>query len=496
MAMSGEEIALGGWQGKESGTSQDVGGPVRGDGDSQAFSTATTSVDSGPLLHEDFVEKGRGGNEYLVVGETQPLLAAQSEEPALGDSAKSSVFHCILNLVNTIIGAGVLSLPFVFSLVGYGGGLILLACNAVGADYSLYLLIRSSAVCERKTYEGIATLAFGKKGLYIVSTCVLLLNIGAATAYVVIIGDTLPDIFHFISEDFLDPDWARLWCTSVVTMALLYPSSWLRSVSSLAIGSGISLMCVIAFVLTMFGLKISPRQPSNIDPTAPPAQAFITSAEVFRAFSVLAFSFTCHTTMFPIYLELRKPTPQRMMRVVHTAMAICILLYSTVGVCGYLDYSQVTGGVRGDVLVNIAWSESEVVALVVQIMYLISIIATFPLALPPMRQAITALAFNNAHPTKWSTTRHIVFSSVCVVLAYLLGSFVPVLEFVFGLTGATAGVTLVYILPTAMALRVCSDSLALWNKILLWAICLVGIAIGGASTVFTVLDFIESNKSE
>eukprot|EP00056_Hartaetosiga_gracilis_P005938 m.91091 g.91091 ORF g.91091 m.91091 type:complete len:194 (-) comp12322_c0_seq19:596-1177(-) len=47
---------------------------------------------------------------------------------------------------------------------------------------------------------------------------------------------------------------------------------------------------------------------------------FIGSQNIFRAFSLLAFAFTCHTTMFPIYLSLKQRTVPRMMKAIHSAM--------------------------------------------------------------------------------------------------------------------------------------------------------------------------------
>eukprot|EP00056_Hartaetosiga_gracilis_P005943 m.91041 g.91041 ORF g.91041 m.91041 type:complete len:189 (-) comp12322_c0_seq7:208-774(-) len=70
---------------------------------------------------------------------------------------------------------------------------------------------------------------------------------------------------------------------------------------------------------------------------------FIGSQNIFRAFSLLAFAFTCHTTMFPIYLSLKQRTVPRMMKAIHSAMIVCFLLYVCVGLCGYFDYSVVSG---------------------------------------------------------------------------------------------------------------------------------------------------------
>ena len=135
-------------------------------------------------------------------------------------------------------------------------------------------------------------------------------------------------------------------------------------------------------------------------------------------------------------------------------------------------------GVQGDVLVNVGQNETKAVTTIIRIMYLISIISTYPLAMPPIRQAVAGLLFHRDHPTSWPLHRHIGLALIVLVLTFLFGNYVPVLEFVFGLTGATAGVTLVYILPAAISLKIRGDMSALTRGVM-WLLLLVGVMAAG-----------------
>eukprot|EP00056_Hartaetosiga_gracilis_P005940 m.91120 g.91120 ORF g.91120 m.91120 type:complete len:140 (-) comp12322_c0_seq26:208-627(-) len=107
--------------------------------------------------------------------------------------------------------------------------------------------------------------------------------------------------------------------------------------------SSLSVFCVVAFVFIMIGIAATDEEKVNpIDEDAK-IDEFIGSQNIFRAFSLLAFAFTCHTTMFPIYLSLKQRTVPRMMKAIHSAMIVCFLLYVCVGLCGYFDYSVVSG---------------------------------------------------------------------------------------------------------------------------------------------------------
>ena len=150
------------------------------------------------------------------------------------------------NLINAVVGAGILSLPYAFSLTGWGGGLLVLLFNVVSSDYAIRLLLKGAEVrlraglhpcrgaaararvsqpalfslphappkaSQRRSYEGVAEASFGKAGVIVVSVCTILLNLGATIAYFVIIGDVLPELIHDADPHFLGESWARAWCT-------------------------------------------------------------------------------------------------------------------------------------------------------------------------------------------------------------------------------------------------------------------------------------------
>ena len=415
----------------------------------------------------------------------------QSERP--DDSlAGATLLSSTANLTNTIIGAGMLSLPLAFSLVGYVGGVFMLLFCVFCADFSIGLLLSLSDTTERYTYEGIAQSAFGRKGVIVVSVSIILLNIGALTAYNIIIGDVLPGLISAAAPEFLDPDWARYWCVGVVNMVVFLPLSLLRRIDALSASSAISIICVALFVGTMVAMVASGREKNDAAPPDQDPTPFRASTDVFRAFSLFAFAFTCHTNVFPIYLELGNRSRTRMVTVAHSALTTCFVIYLAVGLSGYLDYTSTLEGVQGDVLVNLARSETGPVSATVQTAYAISIALTYPLGIVPIRQACAALLFGGDHPTTWPLQRHVTISLSLVAVNFLIGIFVPELDFVFGLAGATAGVTIVYILPALMTLKMLGHRLAMGKKLLLYALIAMGVIMGISATVVSSIDYAES----
>lgn len=152
---------------------------------------AAAEVSERPLLHEAGASiKGSTFNLVRLV-ESGPWCCFAC--PACKIDLTAVLPWCGTQ-ANTIIGAGILALPLAFSLVGYVGGVLMLIFCAGIADFSIDVLLSLSEATERHTYEGIAVTAFGRKGTIIVSLCVIVLNVGALTAYQIIIGDVLPPL--------------------------------------------------------------------------------------------------------------------------------------------------------------------------------------------------------------------------------------------------------------------------------------------------------------
>lgn len=51
---------------------------------------------------------------------------------------------------------------------------------------------------------------------------------------------------------------------------------------------------------------------------------------------VSCLAFTCHFNLVPVQCSLKDPSSSHMLRVLQLALAVCVLVYATVAVCGEL----------------------------------------------------------------------------------------------------------------------------------------------------------------
>lgn len=106
-----------------------------------------------------------------VTSEDEPLLTRTPLSRGLstlseGHDRTGTIFSSIFTLVSTMIGGGLLSLPFAFQQGGYAVSSLVLIFVLAASTHGGFLVINSKKYCHGKirNIEDVARVAFGKKG--------------------------------------------------------------------------------------------------------------------------------------------------------------------------------------------------------------------------------------------------------------------------------------------------------------------------------------------
>ncbi len=82
---------------------------------------------------------------------------------------KSSLAHASFNYINSIIGSGIIAMPYALHQAGLFGGMFLMVLVAVITDYSLVIMVKGGQLSGSYSYSGMMEAAFGRPGYYILS---------------------------------------------------------------------------------------------------------------------------------------------------------------------------------------------------------------------------------------------------------------------------------------------------------------------------------------
>jgi len=123
-------------------------------------------------------------------GMSQPALVMMNV-PFEAQNRAASTPSAIFNLVSTMLGGGILSLPFAIYASGMFLGGLALILSAIANAFTVDLLVVLSQSTGCQNYEAIGRKAFGRSAQIITMLLISLLTWLALIAYAVLIGDLL-----------------------------------------------------------------------------------------------------------------------------------------------------------------------------------------------------------------------------------------------------------------------------------------------------------------
>jgi len=136
-------------------------------------------------------------NESPVIdeGDRKELVTLDQSENGRRGVPLADLPETGFNYVNSIIGSGVIGIPYALHRAGFVLGLFLLIIIAILTDYSLVILVKSGNIAGVSTYQDVVEAAFGRPGFYLLTIIQFIYPFIAMISYNVIIGDTATKAF-------------------------------------------------------------------------------------------------------------------------------------------------------------------------------------------------------------------------------------------------------------------------------------------------------------
>lgn len=417
--------------------------------------------------------------------ETTRLLVTDSIDPSINleNDGFADLPSSVFNLTNTIVGGGVLALPYAFSACGLLLGVFFLMFVALLSFFSLILLVRTTEFAKhrhRSTYREIARLAHGTFGVIVTDIALILACFGAMCSYLVIIADMLVPLIANWSgqcEDLINRS-IIVGCS----MVLLFPMSCLRYLNMFRFTSLLAVVAILYLtcaVVVKSGMSLSEGSLWDCKESGCFSLA-IFSFDFFRTIPIISFAFTCQMNFFSIFAELNNPTNARMRLVCAISLSICSVLYLLIGMFGYLTFYD---DVNGNILLN--YDPDDVVINLGRFGVTLVILFSYPLMAHPCVNTIDDLIFAGR---AFSWRRRILTVFVMCSASLLVALFVTDVSLIFGITGATAGSMIAFILPSSFYLTISPESHKSPYKIAAWVMLTLGFIFMIASTTVTIID--------
>jgi amino acid permease len=350
---------------------------------------------------DDFNRKHRSPNQpsHHHHRHSKKEVSSLSTSPSESKGNASSLLSCVINLTSTIIGAGILGIPYAFSKFGWIlGSVFLVACSSL-SFFGLHLLSECSrrlVPSHHTTFYQIAELTIPRYSR-IVDVAIMTKGIGVATSYLIVINDSLPSaLAPYLSSDTYNTLFGSRSTTILLAYLIVVPLSYFPRIDSLKYSSFVSLImiiflvCLIAIYALFDPSKTAQqdiwnpclgldrrlltssslwRTSSELDAsaadytatataTASSAAATICQKGVtewinsnlyahsssklyfFQYFPIFLFSYTCQQNTYNIINELERPSYFRVNLVFLISTALTLGLYLTISYAAYVTYGN------------------------------------------------------------------------------------------------------------------------------------------------------------
>ncbi|XP_040928070.1 sodium-coupled neutral amino acid symporter 2 isoform X3 [Betta splendens] len=405
----------------------------------------------------------------------------------------------VFNLGNAIMGSGILGLSYAMANTGIALFVMLLVAVAIFSLYSVHLLLKTANEGGARVYEQLGYKAFGIPGKLAASCSITMQNIGAMSTYLYIIKYELPTVIKaFLGSS--DDEWYTNgdYLMLLVTLAIILPLSLLKNLGYLGYTSGLSLLCMVFFVIVViikkFQITCNMLVEANItkasDQCTP--QYFVFNSQTVYAVPILTFAFVCHPAILPMYEELKDRSRKKMQNVANVSFLSMFIMYLLAALFGYLTFNS---GVESELLHTYSkvYRQLDVVLLIVRLAVLTAVTLTIPVVLFPIRTSVNHL-FCASKEFSW--LRHTIITVSLLGCTNMLVIFTPNIKDIFGIIGASAAAMLIFILPSAFYIKlVKKESMKSIQKIGATLFLILGFVVMIGSTLLIILDWIHNSQS-
>ncbi|WCJ34127.1 Amino acid transporter ANT1 [Euphorbia peplus] len=391
-----------------------------------------------------------------------PLIKSSFSSSTTGTT--SSV-QTLGNIIVSIVGTGLLGLPFAFRNAGWFAGSMAILLAGAAAYYCMLLLVqcRDKQAAEELTQETITYGDLGYKcmgnfGRYITEFVIFTSQCGGSVAYLVFISQNLSSIF----------DSQNLSLSSFIFLLVPFEIalSWIDSLSGLAPFSMFADVCnVLAMVIVVkedVKKVVSGEFKFN-------ERTVIASDVGGLAFAggMAVFCFDGFSMTLALEASMRERT--RFPSLLGKAFFGISLVYALFGFSGYMAYGDQTKDI---ITLNLPHNPSSIT---VQIGLCLGLMFTIPIILHPVHEIMESklesirwcqdLYYNKCRSSsKASMIRKYVSRAILIIILAVLASFVPGFGEFTSLVGSTVSALISFVLPASFHLILLGPSLKFWQK--------------------------------
>jgi len=425
----------------------------------------------------------------------------KNENESQDEDKRSSSHYTLMVIIRTFVGTGILAMPYAFRNLGLILGCAGILICWIAMTYSLYLLVESAALIEKKCKK--KDLGFGDvmeeatrmgpkclqkcvgASRHIVDGLVVSMQFGCCCVYIVFIADNLKEVFN----EALDITWSNKRYICILSPIFLLLAS-IRHINLIAKFSVFGNLVFMAGFVIILQYVVRDFIPLSQLPWA------VNAEDWPRGFATAVFAFEGICLVLPLRSKMRNQEDYMGCNgVLLTAMYLVLILYLTLGFYGFLRFGT---NVHPTISVDLP---HEPLYITLKILFPLVIFVSYAvqyfvivdiLYLNPSNGLMKKVANSGRSTLFWEYVFRIAFSLLTIIFALVI----PMLGSLMELVGSLLGITLSITLPHCIVLLVrYSDNnfgRCQWRIPFHVLFVIFGLFMAGVGTFTTIQDIIHA----
>ena len=384
-----------------------------------------------------------------------------------------------------------------------GGICIIWSYHILGDLYEKYQINNYEHLCEKicgrkMTIFLVVTLNIYTVGLLLIHQVLIFRLLGGIIN--VIGGYDYESMLTFLSDTYWSEIWVKVCVNFGIGILIIFPLCLVTDMKKLNISSTIGVFTTLFILLVVlvqfpfYFIEYLNKEYKKDDESTHiniyhVERGFTTQIQFLQAFALFFFCFTGHNGLLPALEHLERPTPARRAKLYNIAIAMDMLIYLFIAICGYLS-------VPHDVL-DIVFERKRIWPK--DIVMTIARILLIPMAISKIQVnhniwRISFVSFRGEDHRKISLKYNMIFTGITLFLTTLLASVYQNIVGYISLIGCFCVVFPAFLIPPIMYMYDCGLPKSHWKVVLQIIIGSVLCTIGYISGILGLIDIIKGDK--
>ena len=354
-------------------------------------------------------------------------------------------------------------------------------------------------ICGRKmTLFLVITLNIYTVGLLLIHQVLIFRLLGGIIN--VIGGYNYESMLTFLSDTYWNQIWVKLCVNFGIGILIIFPLCLVTDMKKLNISSTIGVFTTLFIFLVVliqfpfYFMEYLKKEYNSEDENThvniyKVERGFTKQIQFLQAFALFFFCFTGHNGLLPALEHLEDPTPARRAKLYNIAIAMDMIIYLVIAICGYLS-------VPVDV-VDIVFERKRIGTH--DVVMTIARILLIPMAISKIQVnhniwRISFVSFIGKDHTKISLKFNLIFTGITLFITTLVSSLYQNIVGYISLIGCFCVVFPAFLIPPILYMYTCGLPKTHWKVILQILLGSVLCIIGYISGILGLIDIIKGEK--